>query len=113
MSSGKVRVVVKSRRVPVRTVNVAVPTFSSSGVYMGTKSSNVVLYDSALDAEHARAVKEGRRLSCDLGLDLEVVDESRHGLLRRALSVLGLSGSGRPSFVVSPSSSQSAGALTR
>lgn len=103
---GKVKVVVRSRRVPVRTVDVRVPVFSTSGVFMGTRSNRLVLYGSALDDNHKRAIEEGQKLSCSLGLDLEVVDASKSGLFRRMLSLLGLGGSELPALTVAPLSSE-------
>ncbi len=114
---GKVRVVVRSRRVPTRIVDLSVPEFAPSGVRMGSKTHRVVLYDYILDGDQKKAVDEGRRLSCDLGLELEVVDRSQMGLLKRMLSSFGRNGSSYPMVVVSPSSiaapSNPSSALTR
>jgi hypothetical protein len=104
---GKVQVRVKSRRVPVRTVEVLEPLFSPSGVFMGTRRSKLVLYDNALNQEHQRAIDEGRRLSCHLGFELEVVDSSRSGFFRRMLSSLGRGASESPALMVAPGPSQS------
>jgi len=62
-SSGKVRVVVRSRQVPVRTVDFTEPVYSASGVLLWTKKNTRVLYDSVLDEEHKRAIEEGHKLS--------------------------------------------------
>lgn len=99
---GKVQVVVRSRRVPVRTVEVSAPVFSPTGVFVGTRRNRLVLYGSALDDTHRRAIEEGQKLSCNLGLDLEVVDASKSSLLRRILSSLGLGGSKLPTLMVAP-----------
>lgn len=101
-ADGKVRVVVKSRRVPIRTVDVSEPIFSASGAYLGTTRNSLTLYDSSLDDNHRKAIEEGRKLACNLGLGLEVVDASTSGLFRRIRSSLRLSGSSLPSLVVSP-----------
>ena len=101
-SDGKVQVVVRSRRVPVRTVDFSVPVFSASGIFMGTRSNRLVLYGSALDDTHRRAIEEGQKLSCNLGLDLEVVDTSKSGLFRRILSSFSLGGSELPALKVAP-----------
>ncbi len=100
---GKVRVVVQSRRVPTRIIDLSVPEFAPSGVLMGSRTNRVVLYDYVLDGEQTRAIEEGRRLSCNLGLELEVVDRSQMGLFRRVLSSFGRNASSHPMVVVSPS----------
>ncbi len=99
---GKVRVVVKSRRVPSRTFDFSEPVYSPIGMRMGTKSNRLVVYDYVLDEEHRRAIEEGHKLACDLGLDLEVVDRTRSGLFRRVLSSFGRGRSGEPSIEVRP-----------
>jgi hypothetical protein len=86
----KVQVVVKSRRVPIRTVRVSEPLFSTSGVYMGTRTNTRVIYDSTLDTNHRQAIEAGQRLSCYLGLNFEVIDSAKSGLGTRILSSLGL-----------------------
>lgn len=110
---GKVQVVVKSRRIPLRTVEVSEPIFSPSGVFMGTRSNRVILYGSVLDEGHRRAIEEGQRLSCDLGLELEVVDASKKGLFGRVRSSLGLGGAGGPTLVVSPLSTECEGPVSQ
>jgi hypothetical protein len=87
-AEGSVRVVVASKRSPVRTVNLVRPIYSPTGVLLGSQSSVAVLYGSTLDTSHVRAIKEARRLSCNLGLKLEVVDRSSSNPLRRLISGL-------------------------
>lgn len=88
--SGKVRVVVRSRRVPVRTSIVQIPVYSQYGTRLGTIRKRVVDYETVLDGPNRRAIDEGKKLSCDLGLEFEVVDKANAGLLRRvALAVSG------------------------
>lgn len=102
-AEGRVQVVVRSRRVPVGTISRTEPIYSASGVLVGSVPTQFVLYGRALDEEHRRAIDEGQRLACNLGLEFEVVDESKTGLFRRMLSFLGGNGSGNASVVVSPS----------
>ena len=101
-SEGKVKVVVHSRRVPLRTVDYIQPVFSPSGVYMGTRNNRLVVYGTSLDQDQKRAIQEGKRLSCKLDFDLEVVDRARSGFLSR-ISSFGRLSSPRPTVVVSPS----------
>jgi hypothetical protein len=65
-----------------------------------------------LDEEYRRAIDEGQKLSRNLGLDLEVVDSAKNGVLGRILSSLGLSGPGRPIFVVAPFASEAGECLS-
>ena len=82
-SSGKVKVVVRSRRVPVRTVEFATHPILPVGTYStpignfssaGLRRERVVVYESVLDEDQRRAVDEGQRLACNLGLEMEVID---------------------------------------
>lgn len=109
-SSGKVKVVVRSRRVPVRTVEFATHPIMPVGTYstpVGNLSSSVlrrervVVYESVLDEDQRRAVDEGHRLACNLGLELEVIDESKRSIFKRLWSSFGRSSSGIPGVVVS------------
>jgi hypothetical protein len=108
-SEGKVQVVVRSRRVPTGTVDVRQPVYSgsASGILTCTRSNRIVLYDYVLDEDHKRAIEEGRRISRRLGLELVVVDVSKHGVLRRMLSSLALGASRGPTLVVAPVCSES------
>jgi hypothetical protein len=99
-SDGKIRVIVRSRKVPTRTFDFSEPVYSPLGVPMGTRSNRLVIYDYVLDERHRKAVEEGHRLACNLGLELEVVDRSRSGL-SRFLSRLGRASSSHPSMIVS------------
>jgi hypothetical protein len=110
--AGKVKVVVRSRRVPVRTVefgpslNYTLGAISMPVNNLSAPSSHrqrAVIYESVLDDEFRRAIDEGERLACNLGLELEVVDESRLGFIGRVLSSLGRDGSGKVDVVISPS----------
>jgi len=85
---GKVRVFVRSRKIPARIVDVRTPVFSPSGIYVGIARDRHIVYETVLDEEHRKAIDEGRRLSCNLGLELEVVDRAKSGPFRRALSLL-------------------------
>jgi len=99
---GKIRVFVRSHRVPARTIEISEPMYSSWGVRMGTMRSKKMLYEYVLNEEQEKAIEEGHRVSCSLGLDLEVVDVTRRGLLGRLLSLLGRNGSREPVLLVSP-----------
>lgn len=102
-AEGKVQVVVRSRKVPIGTGYHTAPFYSLSGVRVASRASRFVVYGTSLDGEQLRAIDEGQRLACNLGLELEVVDESRSGRLRRMLSYLGVNVSRGADFVVSPS----------
>jgi hypothetical protein len=109
--NSKVKVVVKSRRVPVGTVDISLPSFSPSGVFIGMQTRRAVLYDRSLDTEHQKAIEEGRRLSDSLGGHLEVVDASKSGLFGRVLASLGRRELDRPAIVVAPFMSQAEGSV--
>ena len=102
-SGGKVRVVVRSHLVPVGTKVVTIPVFTSSGVRVSSRTERIVQYESRLDKTYERAIKEGKRLSCNLGLELEVIDSSLQGPVHRIRSSFGLANSKGPMIVVSPS----------
>jgi len=88
-TAGKVRVVVKSRRVPVETAVFGGPVVTVHG-FFGTVPRHVILYNSRFNPQDEEAIQEGRRLSTNLGLDLEVVDLSRTSRFKRlALAFLG------------------------
>jgi len=101
-SDGKVRVVVKSRRVPAEVVEFHRTMYSPSGFPMGTKMNRQVLYTYVLDEDHQRTIEEASELARRLRLDLEVVDSGKQGLLGRLLSSLGRKGANNPTIVVSP-----------
>ena len=101
---GKVRVLVRSRKVPTRTIELRRPLYSQSGVMVGTQISQAVLYENSFDVSHQRAIEEAKKLSCNLGLDLEVVDRSTWNPLRRIVSALSGSHTPRPSVVLTPPS---------
>jgi hypothetical protein len=103
-SEGKVRVVVRSRRVPAGTVDFHEPIYSGSaaGLLVGARRSRLVLYSNVLDEQHRKAIEEGNRISQSLGLQLEVVDASRQGILRRMLSSLGRRAPHGPTLLVAP-----------
>lgn len=88
-AEGSVRVVVASKRSPVGTVSLERPIYSPSGVRLGNQTSVAVLYGNTLETSHQNAIKEARRLSCSLGLKLEVVDRSSSNPLRKLVSGLG------------------------
>jgi hypothetical protein len=102
-----VQVVVRSRRVPIGTVIRTQPVYSANGVLVGSHPSTFVLYGTSLDGEHRRAIEEAQKLACSLGMELEVVDESRSGLLSRFLSRFGINGRS-PAVVVPPSPAMAA-----
>jgi hypothetical protein len=108
-SAGKVQVVVRTRRVPVGTALVTTPLYIPSGVFVGSTTTRIVLYDTRLDETHRRAISEGRSLSCRLGLDLEVVDESKSGPFRRLISLVRRGASPEPAFLVAPQAGEDRG----
>lgn len=109
MSSGKVRVVIRTRRVPVGIAMATKPLFAPSGVLLGSTTSRVVLFESRLDDAHREAIEEGRRLSSRLGLDLEVVDASKSGPLKRLLSLVRRGASAETAFLVAPRTGEDRG----
>ena len=108
-TAGRVKVVVRSRKVPARTIRLPSgpwPTAIGLASQLGGVSATAlperaVVFESVLDDEHRRVIHEGQKLASDLGLELEVIDESQSGFLRRALSSLGVGGGGL-GIVVSP-----------
>jgi len=101
---GKIHVVVRSRRVPVGTVLHTEPIYSTSGVLVGYKPNQVVLYGTSIDEEHRKTIEEAQKLATNLGLGLEVIDESRTGFLGRLRSWLIGTGPSHPSVLVTLSS---------
>jgi hypothetical protein len=100
---GKVQVVVRSRRVPIGTVLRTEPVYSLSGLLVGYRPIRSVLFGTSLDEDHRRTIEEAQKLAHSLGMGLEVVDESKSGLLSRFRSALGRGVFRYPSVVVSPS----------
>ncbi len=86
---GKVRVVIRSRRVPIGIVNRTVPIFTPTGVLVGSTPSQTLLYDTSVDEENQRTISEAQKLARRLGLGLEVFDQARAGLVTRLLLRLG------------------------
>ena len=96
-TAGKVRVVGRSKRVPVETAVFGRRVVTAHGVF-GAVPRHVILYNSRFDRRDEEAIQEGRRLSSDLGLDLEVVDLSRTSRFKRlALAFLG---DGSPTTII-------------
>ena len=94
MTDGRsVRVLVRSRRVPIRTTVVRTPVYFPFGTLVHTATRQEVVYESVYDEPQRRAIEEARRLSCNLGLKLRVVDATKSGVFNRFLStVLGIKG---------------------
>ncbi|HXY56764.1 MAG TPA: hypothetical protein VEH01_04030 [Nitrososphaerales archaeon] len=103
MTDGKIRVIVRSRKVAARTVDLTEPVYSASGMVMGSRRNRLVVYEDVLDGAHRKAIEEGEKLSSSLGIDLEIVDRSKSGFLRRVLSNLSGGSSARINVVVCPS----------
>ncbi len=101
-TEGKVQVVVKSRKVPIDEVCYTEPVYSASGFLVSSTVRRVLLYGTTLDEEYQKAIDEGRKVSQSLGLNLEVVDAARRGVVGRILSILGFHTPGRPIVVVAP-----------
>lgn len=87
-TEGKVQVVVRSRKVPCGTTEVSLPLFSPLGLRMGETRDRMVLYESVLDEMQHKAIDEGKELARAMGLELEVVDESKVNFLNRVASAL-------------------------
>jgi len=101
-SDGKVRVVVRSRKVPADVVEFYQKMYSPSGFPMGTRRSRQVLYRYVLDEDYQRTIEEASELARRLCLDLEVVDSGRQGFLGRLLSSFGRGGASNTTVLVSP-----------
>jgi hypothetical protein len=105
-SNGKVRVLVKSRKVPTGVIQLRQTTYLLSGIpgipMKTTRTEHRVLYDYVLDEDHQRAIEEARKLAGSLCLDLEVIDSRNWSFLGRLLSFLDGRGGGNPSIVVTP-----------
>jgi hypothetical protein len=89
MSEGKVRVVVRSRKVPAAVVPLRVREISFAGTWYPERLGRSVVYGAKLDEEHQRAIADGRRVADQLGLQLEIIDLSKASALRRALAAIG------------------------
>ena len=100
--TGRLKVIVHSRRVPTRTI----PVGRSAGLPLGIRTrpyiTQAVLYEDALEGAHLRAIEEARRVSCDLGLELEVVDLAKLSPLGRLLDGLIRGFAASPSIEISP-----------
>jgi hypothetical protein len=101
---GKVRVVVRSRKVPDSVVELRQTMYSPSGIPMGTTTNRQVLYRYVLDENHQKTIAEASKLAQSLCLDLEVVDSGKQSLFGKLLSSFGRSGASTPTIVVSPPS---------
>jgi hypothetical protein len=99
---GKVRVLVRSKRVPVRIVTISRPTVSVGGLMVGTQTTRAFVYDTSYDDQYRRAIHAAKKLSCNLDLDFEIVDRSRSNPIRRLISALAGGHSGSPSLTVEP-----------
>ncbi len=84
---GPVRLIVKSRRVPVALTEIEFPQTTSYGVVSTIKKRSVV-YDYVLDEGERRIVEEVRQAAENSGLPLEVVDLGRAGPFSRIVSRL-------------------------
>jgi len=102
-SNGKVRVLVKSRKVPTGVIQLHQTTYLFSGIPMKTtRMERRVLYDYVLGEDHQRAVEEARKLAGSLCLDLEVIDSRNQSLFGRLMSFLDGRNGQNPSIEVSP-----------
>ncbi len=79
---GKLRVFVRSRRVPVGITEFTRLQPITHNV-AGTVRARTLVYENVLDDSQARLVAEAKRLADSSGLDLELVDLGRMGLIRR------------------------------
>jgi len=86
MTAGdRVKIVVRSRKVPARVIEFQRPILLSSGLAVQSTERRLV-YESILDDSQREALEEARRLSRDLGLELEVVDTAKANSIWRTLS---------------------------
>ncbi len=84
-SPAKLRVFVKSQRVPIGVADFS--TATPVGQWGLSRSpTRAVLYGRTLDDEQARLVEDARQLSSSNGVDLEIIDLGRMGALRRAFT---------------------------
>ena len=91
-TNGKLRLVLRSKKVPVR-IEVYQTTSAPSdsltawnGQLFGTRR-RVVVYDYVYDERQAQALREAGELAAKTGLTLEVTDLTRRGALRRIWSL--------------------------
>lgn len=89
--------VVHSREVPVKTIQVRTPSAGPGGSILTTVSTAIV-YERVLDDKQKAILEGARSLSAATGLDLEVVDAGKMGALSRVFSSL----AGRGSVSVEP-----------
>ncbi len=80
---GKVRVVVRSRKVPARSFSWQVSSYTIHGIFEESQTRHGVTYERELEPPHLRAVEEAKRLSDSTGLELEVVDLGKQNFLQR------------------------------
>jgi hypothetical protein len=100
-AQGRVRVTVRARRIPVGTATLQLPVYRYQGAVKASRvceAREVVLYDTVYDEAQLRAIDQGKRLSQDLGLKLEVVDLSKVSPFRRLWSALTGAGSAKLSL---------------
>ena len=79
---GPVRLIVKSRRVPVAIAEFEFPHTSSYG-FVSKVKKRLIVYDFVLDEGERRILEEVRQAAENSGLPLEVVDLGRAGLFSR------------------------------
>ena len=97
---GKVRVLVRSKGVPVRTFTTSRPIVSAGGLILGTETFTGVVYDTSYDDKNRRAIQAAKELSCNLDLEFEIVDRSKSNPMRRLIYALAGGQSGSPSLTV-------------
>jgi hypothetical protein len=85
-TGGKVRVLVSSHRVPSRTIEIQIPLGIQGGYFFRPTIERKIVYESVYDESQLRAIGEARRLSEELGLQLQIVDTANVNPVRRALS---------------------------
>jgi hypothetical protein len=94
-SNGRIKVVVRSSRVPVGLTQFTMPGLGPIGLATSTRVRSVIFAD-VLDEPQQRLLEEARRLARASCFDLEVVDLGKQNLFQRAVSRL-LHGEGVPS----------------
>lgn len=92
--TGPVRLLVKSRRVAVGTTLIEDPVYTLFGTRVSLTQRRGIVFEQVYDEAQRKAIAEAKRLSCSLGLPLDVIDISSSGFFRRAISrILGWNGS--------------------
>jgi fructoselysine-6-P-deglycase FrlB-like protein len=86
--NGKMVIFVDSSPAPARTIQFSSPMFSTTGVMLGVRTRTGVVFQRSDGEARRLAVREAKGLACRLGMELEVIDRARSGLIRRLASAI-------------------------